>query len=82
MRPFFNTTYLPTYLARSSTSCLGPAEAAAFEAAILEPGALGFHKITAAFAVVDVGSAEAGNERDKAMIMEQAEAIMAAAEDP
>ena len=51
--------------------CLGPAEAAAFEAAIL---AEEWEQIAAAFAAVDVGSAEAGNERDKAMIMEQAEA--------
>eukprot|EP01045_Picozoa_sp_COSAG04_P012956 COSAG04_NODE_894_length_9593_cov_18.225932_3_plen_694_part_00 len=51
--------------------CLGPAEQAAFEAAILAPG--GFEKITAAFAAVDVAQAEAVKPEDKTMIMEQAE---------
>ena len=50
--------------------CLGPAEAAAFEAAILDPDSC--MKILDAFARIDVGAAEAGNPQDKAMILEQA----------
>jgi tetratricopeptide (TPR) repeat protein len=52
--------------------CLGPAEQDALEAAILGNSS-GYERVLAAFAAVDVGSAEAGNERDKVMIMEHAE---------
>ena len=52
--------------------CLGPAEQDALEAAILGNSS-GYERVLAAFAAVDVGSAEAGDERDKVMIMEHAE---------
>jgi photosystem II stability/assembly factor-like uncharacterized protein len=47
--------------------CLGPAERAAFEAAVFSTD--GFNHILAAFAAIDVSAAQAGSPEDRAMIL-------------
>eukprot|EP01045_Picozoa_sp_COSAG04_P008849 COSAG04_NODE_499_length_13372_cov_8.292398_4_plen_328_part_00 len=52
--------------------CLGPAEEAAFEAALLGNAGKGFESVQAAFTHIDVEKAEAGNPADQEMILNAA----------
>eukprot|EP01046_Picozoa_sp_COSAG06_P002695 COSAG06_NODE_98_length_24155_cov_29.681784_2_plen_1250_part_00 len=57
------------------SACLGPAEQAAFEAALFSSDGLGPEKVLAAFAAIDVSEAEAGSPADRSMILDAAQQV-------